>query len=115
LSLSTHNNISFANGSEKGWMLGKDASFYNAIGPTKELNDKFSINAVVSNIYSKIASDADKKSEQNSFGVGAKFIVAVAENAEFNIGAAMTTSSTTGKDNKTVTTFSIPVRISLKF
>ena len=94
LSLSTHNNISFAQGAEKDWLgaLGKDASFftlYNGVGATKELTDKFSINAVISNIYSATASNADIKAETDTFGVSADFIVKVAENAEFKIGAAL--------------------------
>jgi hypothetical protein len=57
LSLSTHHNITFARGAEKGWMLGKDASFlnlYNAIGATKELTEKFSVNAEIKNVFPKI-------------------------------------------------------------
>jgi hypothetical protein len=122
LSLSTHNNVSFASGKEKDWsgMLGKDQSFfslYNAIGATKELNDKFSVNAVLSNFYEKFAFDADNKMETNTFGIGAKCIVKVAENTEFNVGAEFATStvSITGADSETATTFSIPVGISLKF
>jgi hypothetical protein len=122
LSLSTHNNVSFAQGKEKDWqgMLGKDASYltlFNAIGATKELTEKFSINALLSNLYSKTASDADTEASRNTSGVSAKFIVKVAENAEFNIGAALdvTTSSATGTDDETVTTFSIPVGIIVSF
>ena len=122
LSLSTHNNISFAQGAEKDWLwsLGKDASLftiYNGIGATKELTDKFSINAVISNIYSKTAFDADSKAETDTFGVSADFIVKVAENAEFKVGAALgvTTSSVTDEDSVTETTFSIPVGITLSF
>jgi hypothetical protein len=122
LSLSTHNNISFAKGSKKDWMgilADDDASFftlYNAIGATKELTEKFSVNAVLSNIYSKTDLGAMEAST-DTFGVNAKFIAKVGENAEFNISAALdvSTSSASGVDDETVTTFSIPVGIKVSF
>jgi hypothetical protein len=125
LSLSTHNNISFAKGSEKDWFLlqGKDASFfslYNAIGATKELTDKFSVNAVISNVFSKTDFGDTGKTEYDGFGVSAKFITKVTEYAEFNIGAQLdiaktTTSGIFGDTDDTVTTFSVPVGIKVNF
>ena len=123
LSLSTHNNISFAKGSKKDWMrilASDDASFftlYNAIGATKELTEKFSVNAEISNIFSKTDLDTAGKSEYDSFGVAAKFIAKVTEHAEFNAGLRVDVEKTTvsGSDDETLTTFSIPVGIKVNF
>jgi hypothetical protein len=121
-SISTHNNLSFAKGAEKGWfgLTGEDASFfslYNALGATKELTDKFSLNAEVSNLFSKIKTqtmppDYDEI-KYNTLGVGAKFIVTVGEYAEFNVGARVDFEKTTGSE--TTTTFSVPVGIVISF
>jgi hypothetical protein len=125
LSISTHNNISFASGKEKDWMglLGKDSSFftlYNAVGVTKELTEKFSINAEVSNILSTLDYSAAGKFEYDNLGVGAKFIAKVTDNAEFNVGARVDIAKTAlsgglGESDDTVTTFSIPVGIVISF
>jgi hypothetical protein len=123
-SLSTHNNISFAKGTEKSWMLpSKDASFftlYNAVGATYELTETFSINAELANILAKTDFGGDSKFDYDNFGIGLKFIAAVTENAEFNIGARLDIENTTlkggfGDSNDTVTTFSIPVGIVISF
>ena len=84
--------ISFAQGKDKDWSdtLGKDASFftlYNAIGATKELTDKFSVNGEIANIFSKTDSGDTSKIEYDSLGIGAKFIAKVSEDAEFNAGS----------------------------
>jgi hypothetical protein len=121
LSLSTHNNVSFAQGAEKEWSgtLGKDASFftlYNAIGATKELTDKFSVNGVVSNLFSKTDLGDTGKIEYDSLGIAAKFIAKVSENAEFNAGLRLDFEKMDdGNEATSLTTFSIPVGISLKF
>jgi hypothetical protein len=123
LSLSTHNNVSFAQGKEKDWsglMADDDASFftlYNAIGATKELTEKFSVNAVISNILATTDLGVLGKSSTDTFGVSAKFIAKVSDHAEFNIGAALdvTMSSVTGADDETLTVFSVPVGIKVNF
>jgi outer membrane receptor protein involved in Fe transport len=130
LSLSTHNNISFANGVEKDWtgMLGKDSSFltlYNAIGATKEIMEKFSVNAEISNVFSKTDNGGAGKLEYDSLGVAAKFIAKVSENAEFDAGLRLDIEKTTGSGvygdptgediDDLVTTFSIPIGIIVSF
>jgi hypothetical protein len=116
LSLSTHNNVSFASGSEKEWtgML-VDSSFfslYNAIGATKELTDQFSLNVEIGNIMSKISTPTADRDYDNLWGQ-LKFIVSPVENAEFSIGLRLETEKTTDVD--TVTTFSVPVGITVSF
>jgi hypothetical protein len=125
-SISTHNNLSFAKGSEKDWsgaLLGKDASFislYNAVGATKELTEKFSVNAEVSNLFSKTkigSAPAVSEVTYNTLGVGGKFIVTVGEHAEFNAGLRVDfeKATATGADSETMTTFSVPVGIVISF
>jgi hypothetical protein len=126
LSLSTHNNISFIKGAENEWMgalVGKDSSFfllYNAIGATKELNDQFSINAEISNVFSKTDLGAIGKLEYDGLGIAAKLIAKVTENAEFNAGLRLDVAKTTasggfGDADDVLTTFSVPVGIILSF
>jgi hypothetical protein len=126
LSLSTHNNLSFAKGSDKDWsemLLGNDSSFFtlfNAIGATKEINDKFSVNAVVSNIFSKTDLGDTGKIEYDSLGIAATFIAKVSENAEFNAGLRLDIEKTAlsggfGDADDSVTTFSVPVGIKVNF
>ncbi|MDR2796319.1 MAG: hypothetical protein LBB47_06390 [Spirochaetaceae bacterium] len=125
LSLSTHNNISFAKGAEKDWMgqLGKDGSFitlYNAAGVTKEITEKFSINGVISNVFSKTDNSDAGKTEYDSFGVALKFIAKVSGNAEFNAGLRLDVEKTAlsgyyGDADDSVTTFSIPIGIIVSF
>jgi hypothetical protein len=116
LSVSTHNNVSFAKGSEKEWtgML-VDSSFftlYNAVGATKELTDQFSINAEIGNVYSKLGnSNAD--SDYDNFWGQLKFIASPVENAEFSIGLRYEVQTQTEVD--TVTVFSVPVSITVSF
>jgi hypothetical protein len=125
LSFSTHNNISFAQGKEKEVVtpLGKDSSFftlYNAVGATKELNDRFSINAEIANVLSTTDLGNGGKLEYDNFGVHAKFITKVTEYAEFDVGAEVHFVSTArdggfGEDDDSVTTFSVPIGIRLHF
>jgi hypothetical protein len=94
LSLSSHNNLSFAKGSEKDWFMlqGDDSSFiflYNAVGATKELTEKFSVNAEISNVFSSTELGGTK-TNYDSLGLGAKLIAAVGEHAEFNAGSGWT-------------------------
>jgi hypothetical protein len=118
LSLSTHNNISFAKGADKAWMvdsLGQDGSFfflYNAIGATKELTERFSVNAELSNVFSVIETGG-VKTKSEALGVGAKLIASVGEHAEFNAGVRVDLEKVTGQD--AVTIFSIPVGIVVSF
>jgi hypothetical protein len=126
LSLSTHNNISFAKGSDKdGFLLrGEDTSYfalYNAVGATKEITETFSVNAEVMNLFSKYDLDVAGKNEYDNFAIAAKFIAKVGENAEFNAGLRLditkTAISSDGEDDidDTLTTFSIPVGIIISF
>jgi hypothetical protein len=122
LSLSTHNNVSFAKGSEKDWFLlrDKDTSFfnlYNAIGATKEFTEKFSVNAEISNVFSKTDLGDNGKLEYDNLGIVAKFIAKVGEHAEFNAGLRLDVENATvsGGDDKSVTTFSIPIGIKVNF
>jgi hypothetical protein len=122
LSISTHNNISFANGVEKNWalgFLGKDESFlnlYNSLGATKELTESFSLNAQIGNVFSVI-DRAGVKTKQDAVWVEPKFIAKVGEHAEFSAGLRLDVAmeSVSGSDNETVTTFSIPVGIKVNF
>jgi hypothetical protein len=122
LSISTHNNISFASGVENNWALGfldKDESFlrlYNSIGATKELTEKFSVNAIIGNVFSVIDRAAGK-SKAEALWFEPKFIVNVGEHAEFNAGLRLDLEMTTdpGSDTETKTTFSIPVGIKVSF
>jgi hypothetical protein len=125
LSLSTHNNISFAKGSEKDWFFlrGKDTSFlslYNAVGATKELTEKFSVNAEISNVFSKTDLGDTGEFEYDILGIAAKFIARVSENAEFNAGLRVDFENTAkkgafGDADDSLTTFSIPVGIKVNF
>jgi outer membrane receptor protein involved in Fe transport len=120
LSLSTHNNISFAKGSDKEWTLllqGDDSSFftlYNAIGATVTLTERFGVNAEIGNIFSKtdrtgVASDTDYDTVWGQ----AKLISSVTENVEFTAGLRVDFTTQTGTDDSTV--FSVPVGIGISF
>jgi hypothetical protein len=123
LSLSTHNNVSFAKGTEKlntAGLVGTDSSFfflYNAVGATKKLTEKFSVNGEISNVFSKTDyGAAGGKIEYENFGVGAKFITKVTEYAEFDVGLKVDFEKTDpGSDAETLTTFSVPIGIRLSF
>jgi hypothetical protein len=120
LSISTHNNFSFASGAEKDWtgtLLEGDSflTLYNAIGATKELTEKFSVNAEIGNVLSKTARGSGSvldEIEIDNFWGAAKLIAAVTENAEFNAGLRIDLEKN-GDD--TLTRFSIPVGISVSF
>jgi hypothetical protein len=118
LSLSTHNNISFAKGADNDWrgsLVGKDSSFfslYNAVGGTKELTERFSVNIELANLFS-VTDDGTTKDKSEALGVGAKLIAHVGEHAEFNAGVRVDLEKVTGVD--AVTTFSIPVGIIVSF
>jgi hypothetical protein len=117
LSLSSHNNISFAKGPEKDWMgmLGEDSSLltlYNAVGATKELTDQFSIGVEIGNVYSKLGKSDDDVDYDNFWGQ-LKFIVSPAENAEFSVGLRFEGSKRDEED--LVTVFSVPVGITVSF
>jgi hypothetical protein len=103
--------------------LGKDSSLftlYNAVGATKELNDRFSINAEIINVFSTTDLGDAGKLEYDNFGVRSKFITKVTEYAEFDVGAEVDFVSTAtdggfGDDDNSVTTFSVPIGIRLHF
>jgi hypothetical protein len=125
LSLSTHHNVSFAKGAEKDWLgsLGKDASFltlYNAIGGTKELTDKFSVNAEIGNVFSTTDDGNSGKIEFESFMVAAKLITRVGENVEFDAGLEVVfeknaLSGGYGDEDENLTVFSVPIGIIISF
>jgi hypothetical protein len=129
LSISTHNNVSFAQGTEKdwmGWLKGDDGSFfslYNAVGVTKELTEKFSVNAEIGNVYVKTSSERSPEMlavnvtpgdvDYDNFWGQLKFIVSPAENAEFSVGLRFEGSKRDEEDLATV--FSVPVGITVSF
>jgi hypothetical protein len=129
LSLSTHHNISFAFGAEHEWMgmLVKDQSFfnlYNAIGGTKELTEKFSVNAEIGNVLSITDYGDVGKATYDNFFVKAKLITKVSETAEFNVGLAFDLEMQSGilsypwgdfGGDNLLATISIPVGIKVSF
>lgn len=126
LSLSTHNNISFAKGKKDDWIKvlpSDDSSYltlYNAIGATKELTERFSINAEIANVLSITDNGDTGKIEFNEFFAGAKLITHITENAEFDVGlgATVTKNSLSGSYGDTddlLTVFSVPVGITVSF
>jgi hypothetical protein len=117
LSLSTHNNISFVKGADNDWWLalGKDDShfsLYNAVGGTKELTERFSVNAELSNLFF-VTDTGGTKDKTDTLSVGAKLIAHVGEHAEFNAGVRVDIVKDPGID--AVTTFNIPVGIIVSF
>ena len=116
LSVSSHNNISFAKGAEKEWMGlltgGSFFSLYNAISATMELNEKFSVNAGLGNVFTKL-DDGTAAREVESFWVEGKLIARAGENAEFSAGLRVGIDKETDKDALTV--FSIPAGIKVSF
>jgi hypothetical protein len=126
LSISTHNNISFAKGAKNDWvgaLPDAGSSFlvlYNAVGITKELNEKFSVNAEVANIFSKTDNGNSGKTEYDNFCVGAKLISRITDNAEFTVGLKVDViknllSGDYGDADDTLTVFSVPVGIAISF
>jgi hypothetical protein len=125
LSISTHHNFSFAVGSENDWMkeLVNDDSFlalFNAVGVTKELTEKFNVNVELSNLFSKTDSTLFGEVKYDKFSAGLKLITKVTEHAEFKAGLKCDvtntfTSGAWGNVDNILTTFSIPVGISVNF
>jgi hypothetical protein len=125
LSLSTHNNVSFAAGSANEWDLlnniGEGNTFfnlYNAIGATKTLTEALSVNATVGNILSQIIADAQENaSTRDEFWAEAKLIASVTENAQFKAGLKLSivNDEISGSDATTNTIFSIPVGVNVSF
>jgi hypothetical protein len=137
LSISTHNNISFASGSDNEWykQLGAGGSFfnlYNAIGATKTLTETLSINAQIGNILSRLYTDENDPvwgsfigldllspdRTYHEFWVEAKLIASVTENAQLKVGLKVAVADDDifdSTDTYATTTFSIPVAISLTF
>jgi hypothetical protein len=117
LSVSTHNNISFAPGVKNDWLgiLG-DGSFFslfNAVGVTKELTEKFSVNGELANIFSRADSTVFGDVKYDNFSVGVKLITKVTEHAEFKAGFTVDIEKSKGAD--AVATFSIPLGIAITF
>lgn len=124
LSISTHNNISFASGAEKDWMYllagGSFFNLYNTLGATKELTEQFSVRAVAGNILSKTAPGGDDKINFDNFLVEGNLIARAGENAEFSIGLKVDvtkneTSGVFGDADDMLTVFSIPLGIVVSF
>ncbi|MDR2534541.1 MAG: hypothetical protein LBD29_00735, partial [Treponema sp.] len=120
LSLSTHHNVSFAKGSEKDWfgLLTGDSFFtlYNAIGGTKELTEKFSVNAEIANVLSITDYGEAGKFTFDNFWVEGRFITKVTENAEFRCGLRADVFHTNDGDaSDTIAVFSIPMGIGISF
>jgi hypothetical protein len=119
LSLSIHNNVSFAKGEDWYYWRESDSSFftlYNNIGVTKTLNEKFSVNADIGNIFSTTDSKSltgEQKIEHNNFWGGLKFITSLTENTEFTVGAKIDLQK--NKDEDMATVFSVPVGITVSF
>jgi hypothetical protein len=119
LSVSTHNNVSFAKGSA-GDLMGLDGDFfnlYNAVGVTKELTDSLSLNVQAGNIFSRTDISAGKF-EQDTVWVEPKVTAKVGENAEFSAGLRLDITKTAqsgifGDADDMLTTFSVPVVIAV--
>jgi hypothetical protein len=122
LSISTHNNISFAKGPATdilGLADGKFFSLYNAVGATKELTERFSVNVQIGNIFSN-TDISGGQFKADTFWVEPKLIAAVGEHAEFNAGVRLDITKTFqsggfGGADDAVTTFSVPVGITISF
>jgi hypothetical protein len=125
LSISTHHNFSFAMGAENDWMqeLLDDDSFlalFNAVGVTKELTEKFSLNVELANLFSKIDSTLFGEVKYDNFTAGLKLITKMTEYAEFKVGLKCDvtntfTSGVWGDVDDLVTTFSVPIGITVSF
>jgi hypothetical protein len=125
LSISTHHNLSFAMGAKNDWMteLIDGDSFlavFNAVGVTKELNKKFSVNLELANLFSTTDSTNFGEVEYDNFTAGLRLNTKVTECAEFNIGLICDvtntfTKGTWGDADDFVTTFSVPVGIKVSF
>ena len=118
-SLSTHNNISFAKGEDWFYWREKDSSFftlYNALGITKELTEKFSVNAEIGNVFS--TTDAKSPAgnveiDYDNFWGQVKLITAVTENAELTVGVKVDYITQNDVDDSTV--LSIPIGVKVSF
>jgi hypothetical protein len=125
LSISTHNNFSFAKGVEDDWtdvLTSEDSYFltiYNAVGATKELTEKFSVNVEIGNVFSHTDNGSSGGIKDDNLWIGAKLIARVTENAEFEAGfktdvlLGSASGGYSAGDNKAV--FSIPVGITVSF
>jgi hypothetical protein len=119
LSISTHNNVSFAKGEDWYFFREADSSFftlYNAIGVTKELTEKFSVNGEIGNIFSKTDAKSpagDVEIDYDNFWGQLKLITTVTENAEFTVGVRVDYVTQNDVDDSTV--FSVPIGIKVSF
>lgn len=124
LSLSTHNNVSFARGVEKDWygtLSGTDSSFlslYNAVGATRELTEKFSLTGEIANVLVKY-DNGGAESFYDNFFAEARLVSSLAgllpatQTAEFTAGLRLDMEMTDSPDNA-VFTFSVPVGIKVE-
>jgi hypothetical protein len=117
LSVSTHNNISFAPGAKNDWFWGlNDSSFFslfNAVGLTKELSERFSVNGELANIFAKYDSTIFGDVKYDNLSVGVKLITKVTEHAEFKAGLTVDIEKSKGAD--VAATFSVPLGIAVTF
>jgi hypothetical protein len=96
LSVSTHDNVSFAKGKETSAFLGTDefyVSLYNALGATYRLSDTVKLVGEVENEYASYwhehgvsSSDGDGKLYKEYFAAVAKTVYAVSPNASISGG-----------------------------
>jgi hypothetical protein len=129
LSISTHNNISFAKGQDYWIPRNEDSalffSLYNAVGVTKEITEKFSVNVEIGNILSTTnytfdydtdgdyAPDTTRpETDYDNFWAGVKLISRLAEDTEFTVGVKINYEKT---GDETMTTFSVPVGLKVSF
>jgi hypothetical protein len=125
LNILTHHNFSFAMGAKNDWMteLVDDDSFlsvFNAVGVTKELTEKFSVNLELANLFSNTDSTNYGEVKYDNFTAGLKLITKVTEHAEFNAGLKCDATNTFtdgvwGDTDDLVTTFSVPIGITVSF
>jgi hypothetical protein len=116
LSISTHNNVSFAKGED--WYYGREAdssffTLYNNIGVTKTINEKFSVNADIGNIFSKTDVNGEETINHENFWGGLKLIATLAEDTEFSLGVKIDLQK--NKDEDMVTVFNVPVGVKVTF
>jgi hypothetical protein len=129
LSISTHNNISFAKGEDYWIPRNEDSalffSLYNAVGATKEITEKLSVNVEIGNIFSTtnyaFDYDADQdgsnestrpETDYDNFWAGLKLISRLAEDTEFTVGVRVDYEKT---GDETATIFSVPVGLKVSF
>ena len=95
-------------------------AIFNAVGVTKELTEKFSVNVELANLFSKTDSTTFGEVKYDNFTTGLKLITKATEYAEFNVGLKCDVTNTYtncawGNVDDLVTTFSVPLGITVSF